>query len=69
MLIGSSRKLSSMNNITIYADVSVLDSIHSFTYLGVTINENLTWQDHVDKIYSKVLSKLSLLIKSSGNCQ
>ena len=55
MLIGR-RKLLSMNNTTICADGSVLDSIllQYIQYLGVTINENLTWEDHVDKICSKV---------------
>ena len=63
MLIGSSQKLSSMNDITICADDKPLDSVHSIKYLGVTINENLTWEDHIDKVCSKIRSKICLLTR------
>ena len=63
MLIGSSQKLSSMNDITICADDKPLDSVHSIKYLGVTINENLTWEDHIDKVCSKIRSKICILTR------
>ena len=30
-------------------------------YLGIVINNRLTWQDHVDKMFSKIKKKLGLL--------
>ena len=63
MLIGSSQKLLSMNDITICADDKPLDSVHSIKYPGVTINENLTWEDHIDKVCSKIRSKICLLTR------
>ena len=38
-----------------------LDEVSSFKYLGIVINNRLTWQDHVDQMSSKINKKLGLL--------
>ena len=38
-----------------------LDEVSSFKYLGIVINNRLTWQDHVDQMFSKINKKLRLL--------
>ena len=38
-----------------------LDEVSSFKYLGIAINNRLTWQDHVDQMFSKINKKLCLL--------
>jgi hypothetical protein len=38
-----------------------LDVIESFNYSGIVINRNLTWNDHIDYIKSKMNKKLGLL--------
>ena len=38
-----------------------LDEVSSFKYLGIVINNRLTWQDHVDQMFSKINKKLGLL--------
>ena len=35
--------------------------IKKFKYLGIVINNRLTWQDHVDQMFSKINKKLGLL--------
>ena len=38
-----------------------LDKVSLFKYLGIVINNRLTWQDHVDQMFSKINKKLGLL--------
>ena len=39
----------------------MLDEVSSFKYLGIVINNRLTWQDHVDQMFSNINKKLGLL--------
>lgn len=62
MLIGSSIKLqSNLNRIDISVMGKSLDSVDSFNYLGVVINKNLSWDDHIESIKNKINKKLGLL--------
>lgn len=38
-----------------------LDEVSSFEYLGIVINNRLTWQDHVDQKFLKINKQLGLL--------
>ena len=38
-----------------------LEEVQSCKYLGVMINNNLTWHDHIEFIKSKINKKLGLL--------
>ena len=38
-----------------------LDEVSLFKYLDIVINNRLTWQDHVDQMFSKINKKLGLL--------
>ena len=64
MLIHSSRKKNlqplqlSINNIPI-------DQVRSFKFLGVTLNDTLTWKDHVDSVAAKVGRNIQLLRRLS----
>ena len=40
-----------------------LDEVSSFKYLGIVINNLLTWEDHVDQMFSKINEKLGLRIR------
>lgn len=44
---------------------SEVERISSYKYLGVVINNNLTWDDHVDVIVKKLHSRLHCLRKLS----
>ena len=41
--------------------METLENTDSFTYLGITINTNLTWENHIEKICLSVRRKLNLL--------
>ena len=44
-----------------YVILYYLDEVSLFKYLGIVINNRLTWQDHVDQMFSKIKKKLGLL--------
>ena len=49
--------------IKITMDDTPLDQVKSTTFLGVIINDNLTWEDHKQLIYNKICKTLGLLYK------
>ena len=62
MIIGSSQRLNKIDSISFNkVDNMDLDELSSFKYLGIVINNRLTWQDHVDQMFSKINKKLGLL--------
>ena len=61
MIIGSSQRLNKIDSISFKIDNMDLDEVSSFKYLGIVINNRLTWQDHVDQMFSKINKKLGLL--------
>ena len=61
MLIGGSKKLKSLSKVTLNIKNKELDKVSSYKYLGVVINETLTWDNHVEYIRSKINKKLGLL--------
>ena len=38
-----------------------LEKVQSYKYLGVVINSNLTWNDHISRLCSKAKQQLGLL--------
>ena len=61
MLIGGPRKLTTLEEFTLTIKEKELDRVNSYKYLGVIINENLSWTDHVDYIKTKVSQRLGVL--------
>ena len=59
--IGSSQRLKKLNSISITTDDKSTEEVSSFSYLGVVINNHLSWQDHIDYIGNKTNEKLELL--------
>ena len=61
MLIGGPKRLKSIDHFGVSLNDCSVERIQSYKYLGVMINESLTWEDHVDYITSKVKKRLGLL--------
>ena len=61
MLIGGPRKLSTLEEFTLTIKEKELDRVNFYKYLGVIINENLSWTDHVDYIKNKVSQRFGVL--------
>lgn len=50
MLIGGHSRLNSIDSITISTDGNSLEKVIFFLYVGIVINENLSWNDHIEHI-------------------
>ena len=51
MLVGSRQRTKGMN-LTLTLDGTVLKQVCSTKYLGVYLDQHLTWQSHVDYVQS-----------------
>ena len=67
MLIGSSRQINDLSavNLSISLGEYQLNQIQSTKYLGVTIDNNLTWNEHVGNLSSKISRQLITLRRAS----
>ena len=61
MLFGTRSQLSKLSDVKVYAGQSELERVESFKYLGVVLDPNLTFSQHIEYLKSKTLSKISLL--------
>ena len=61
MIIGNSRKLKEFANIQLIANDTPLERVQNFKYLGVVIDENLSWKSHIEKLQLKVSQRLGIL--------
>ena len=61
MIIGSSQRLYKIDSIPFRVDNMDLDKVSAFKFLNIGTNNRLTWQDHVDQMFSKINKKLDLL--------
>ena len=65
MIIGGRNKLSQFNDIALVANNDQLENVTKFKYLGVTINQYLTWYDPIKLLQSKILSKETRCLKTN----
>ena len=61
MLFGSWQNLAKSPNYCIQLYRKTLERVAKFSYLGVVLDENLSWKDHVENVNSKVCRRLGLL--------
>ena len=61
MVIGGRNKLSQFNDIARVANNDQLENVTKFKYLGVIINQHLTWHDHIEQLHSKIAKRLGVL--------
>ena len=61
MVSGGRNKLSQFNDIALAANNDQLENVTKFKYLGVIINQHLTWHDHIEQLQSKIAKRLGVL--------
>ena len=64
MLIHSSRKIVD-GNLTLKIEESIVEQVRCYKFLGVVVNDTLTWGDHIDMVCKKVSHSLNLLRRLS----
>lgn len=58
MLLGTRQKLEHSSDIAIQSQGQKIERVSSFCYLGVTLDEHLSWNEHVEIICHKVSKRL-----------
>ena len=58
MVFGSNAKL---QNINLLINNSLLNRVESFKYLGITLNQTLSWSDHIEALFTKVNKRLGVI--------
>ena len=61
MLLGTSAKTSRINHINVVMNNCTVEKVNSFKYLGVNIDANLKWNDHVSNVCRKMCNCLGIL--------
>ena len=59
----SQRRSNTIPLLDIYIDGHKIDRVSTFDFLGVTINENLTWKDHINKVCTKVTKVIGIMAR------
>ena len=64
MLIGTHQRLAPVSDFTVQCNGSVLERVEKYKYLGVVLDQNLSWKEHVEYIGKKISSRLGMLRKA-----
>ena len=60
VLVGTHQRLNTVESFSVAADKTSLERVDTFKYLGVTMDETLSWKEHVS-LLGKVSSRLALM--------
>ena len=66
MLTGTRHRTQTLQQMNIHIDGNKIKSVNKQKLLGVCIDENLLWTDHIDYLCSTISSKISLLRQLSS---
>ena len=61
LVIGTQQQVNKCNDISIKMCNTEVKNVHSAKYLGMTIDRNIKWDIHTDKLKNKISSKVALL--------
>src|SRR6218665_2539301 len=61
ILFRSHRKVVSMSNLKLEIDDKEIMQVTSSKFLGVYIDQHLTWVEHISHIYKKIAKNISIL--------
>ena len=61
LLFGTAQKLAGATGFKILIQGKEIDRVSNFCYLGVTLDENFSWKEHVGEVFNKVNKHLGLL--------
>ena len=61
VIFGSPQKLNRIQNILVKVEDTCIERTQSFKYLGVTLNQSMSWTDHVDAISTKINQRIGLI--------
>ena len=63
LLFGTIQKLGNVSSFNVKFQDQAIERVSKFIYLGITLDENLNWKEHVDAVCIKANKCLSLLAR------
>ena len=54
IIVGKSRKLKLVNDVSLKVNSTAIERSDPFKYLGVVINQTMPWSEHIDTINTKI---------------
>ena len=60
VIFGNSRKLKLVNDVSLKVNSTAIDRCDSFKYLGVVINQTMSWSEHIDSISTKINQRIGM---------
>ena len=67
VLFGTASRLSTVTNFSIYVSGSLIERVSEFKYLGVVLDESLSWTAHVKYILGKAGKRVGMLSRIRTN--
>ena len=64
MLIGSKQRVARAGNIGISLNGENVETVHNFKYLGMILDQQLHFHEHIEQLVDKVSNRLGLLYKT-----
>ena len=61
VIFGNSRKLKLVNEVSLKVNSTAIDRSDSFKYLGVVINQTMSWSEHIDTISTKINQRIGMI--------
>ena len=61
VIFGNSRKLKLVNDVSLKVNSTAIDRSDSFKYLGVIINQTMSWSEHIDSISTKINQRIGMI--------
>ena len=61
MIVGTHQRTAQADDLVIEISNTRLERVNKFKYLGVLLDNTLSWKDHVEYIGNKTLSRLGIL--------
>ena len=66
-MFSNTNKIINTESLNVLIDNIVIDQVHNTKLMGVIINSNLTWHDHIKAISSKVSKSIGILLRIRKN--
>ena len=61
VIFGSPQKLNRIQGVSVKVEGTSIERTQSFKYLGVTLQQSMSWADHVDAISMKINQRIGLI--------
>ena len=61
MLVGTHQRTAEADELVIEISNTRLERVNKFKYLGVLLDNNLSWKEHIEYISNKISSRLGIL--------